>query len=132
MVELLSNADKLRLAIAMVEQPRLARLVGQAALVGLGPRRPRRHAELSAREGRVHLLVVLRSEPRHTLEPQEAAKGAWAQAAAQGGVEALRMEGACRAKDEARDAILDRLGLVLVLARLLEPVGVLLGLGDRK
>ena len=71
-VEFLPNADKLRPAIAVVEQPRLA------ALVGLGPGRPRRHAELSACEGRVHLLVVLRGEPRHTLEPQEAPEGAWA------------------------------------------------------
>ena len=94
MVELLPNADEFRLAIAVVVAARLAclvnvRLVG-LTLVGLAPRWPRRDAELSAREGRVHLLAVLRGEPRHTLEPQEAAESAWALAAAQGGVEARR------------------------------------------
>ena len=42
------------------------------------------------------------------------------------------MEGALGAEDEARDAVLDRLGRVLVLARLLQPLRVLLGLLHRE
>ena len=61
------------------------------------------------------------------LEAQEAAEGARARAAGKRGVEALGVEGARCAVDEGRDAVLNRLGLVLVQACLFEPLGMLLG-----
>ena len=63
-----------------------------------------------------------------TLEPQEVGERAGTWRLAKRCVETLRVEGPLGAEDEARDAVLDRLGRVLVLARLLEPLRVRLGL----
>ena len=74
------------------------------------------------------LLLGPRREPRKALEPQQTGERPRARSAAKGRVQTLWMEGPHRTEEEARDAVLDRLGRVLVLARLLEPLRVLRGL----
>eukprot|EP00966_Prymnesium_polylepis_P265215 6127165-Prymnesium_polylepis.3 len=94
------------------------------------PRRAWSHAELSAGDGQVDLSLAARGEPHKALEPQEVAERARALLASERRVQALRVEGCPRSVDERRDAILDRLGGVLVLARLCEPLRVLLRLSE--
>mmetsp|Transcript_50778 Transcript_50778/g.163275 ORF Transcript_50778/g.163275 Transcript_50778/m.163275 type:complete len:439 (-) Transcript_50778:132-1448(-) len=136
-VELLPDAHHLRLAVAVRLVPERPDVFLQA----LGPllarqRRPpgraRRQLELRACERQARLLLVPRRQPRNPLEPQQPRQRAGARPHAQRRVEARRVEGPPRAEDEGRDAVLDRLGDVLVCARLAEPVGVLLRLSQAK
>mmetsp|Transcript_25467 Transcript_25467/g.81464 ORF Transcript_25467/g.81464 Transcript_25467/m.81464 type:complete len:623 (+) Transcript_25467:165-2033(+) len=132
-VELLPDAHHLRLAVAVRLVPERPDVFLQA----LGPllarqRRPpgraRRQLELRACERQARLLLVPRRQPRNPLEPQQPRQRAGARPHAQRRVEARRVEGPPRAEDEGRDAVLDRLGRVLVLSRLDQPLRVLLGL----
>jgi len=66
----------------------------------------------------VRLLRVPRREPRDALEPEQPRERARARPRAERRMKARGVEGRARAVDEARDAVLDRLGRVLVLARL--------------
>ena len=86
------------------------------------------HGEGGARQSGVRLLVVLRGEPADALDAQKLAEGARPFAAAERGVEALRVEGALGAEDEGRYSIFRCLRRVLILSRLRQPLGVLLGL----
>ena len=61
---------------------------------------------------------VVRHVPCEPLEPQEPAQRTWEWAAAEGGLQAHWVEGPLGAEDEGGDAVLERLGRVLVLARL--------------
>ena len=75
----------------------------------------------------MHLRLALRGQPDDALESEEAGEGAGPRTTAERRVQALGVEGPPRAEDEARDAVLGRLGRVLVLPRLHQPVGVRLG-----
>ena len=98
-VELQPNAHELSLARTVLVS-RLALETPTQSLTRLAPWRPRHNAELRAGEVTVHLVVVLRGEPEHTLDTNEAPEGTRARAAAKGRVQPLRVEGARRAEDE--------------------------------
>ena len=74
------------------------------------------------------MLVASCRKPRDALQPKKSAERARTWTSAEGGVKALRMKRALRAEDEGGDAILDRLGSMLMLARLHKPLRVLLRL----
>ena len=127
-------ADKRRPPVAMHRVPprvldrvldRLCEALGPLVARYDGPpRRAWRHAKLGASKGQVDPPFVARGQPRSAFEPQKAAERAWTRLASKRSVQALRVEGPCRSVDERRDTILDRLGCVLVLARLGKPLRV--------
>mmetsp|Transcript_47477 Transcript_47477/g.101366 ORF Transcript_47477/g.101366 Transcript_47477/m.101366 type:complete len:277 (+) Transcript_47477:229-1059(+) len=134
-IELAADAHELRPPIAVRRVPVSLPVVGHIMFV-VGPVLPwdrshpwraGREGELRAGEGREDPLVGYVPMPHGALEPQEVGQRTRARPNFEGGAQTHRVEGPPRAEDEGGDAVLERLRRVLVLARLGEPVWVLLG-----